>query len=43
MDEPGKYGIGQTISGGSKGMAALEGLVAAVEVRQLNLVPQIYP
>lgn len=33
MDESGKYGIGQTASGGSKGMAALEGFVAAVEVR----------
>jgi hypothetical protein len=31
-EEPGKLGIGQTASGGSRGMAALEGLVAAVEV-----------
>ena len=42
MDESGKYGIGQTGSGGSRGMAALEGLVAAVEVRQLHSIPQIY-
>ena len=37
-DDPGKLGIGQTSSGGSRGMAALEGLVAAVEVRRSNPV-----
>lgn len=31
-EEPKKLGIGQTTSGGSRGMAALEGLVAALEV-----------
>jgi hypothetical protein len=31
-EEPGNLGIGQTTSGGSRGMAALEGLVAAIEV-----------
>jgi hypothetical protein len=31
-DNPSKLGIGQTSSGGGNGMAALEGLVAAVEV-----------
>lgn len=31
-DEPGRLGIGQTTSGGARGMAALEGLVAAIEV-----------
>jgi len=31
-EEPSKLGIGQTSSGGTRGMAALEGLVAAVEV-----------
>ena len=31
-DEQQKLGIGQTSSGGSGGMAALEGLVAAIEV-----------
>lgn len=32
-DEQHKLGIGQTSSGGTKGMAALEGLVASIEVR----------
>jgi hypothetical protein len=31
-EQPSNLGIGQTSSGGSGGMAALEGLVAAVEV-----------
>jgi hypothetical protein len=31
-EDPTKLGIGQTSSGGSRGMAALEGLVAAIEV-----------
>ena len=31
-EDPSKYGIGQTGSGGSRGMAVLEGVVAAVEV-----------
>lgn len=31
-EDSSKLGIGQTGSGGSRGMAALEGLVAAVEV-----------
>ena len=32
-EAPHEYGLGQTGSGGGKGMAALEGLVAALEVR----------
>lgn len=32
-EEPNKLGIGQTSSGGTTGMAALDGLVAAIEVR----------
>jgi mediator of RNA polymerase II transcription subunit 25 len=32
-EDPAKLGIGQTNSGGTRGMAALEGLVAAIEVR----------
>lgn len=31
-DAPDKLGIGSTNSGGTRGMAALEGLVAAIEV-----------
>ena len=33
-DEPSKLGIGQTNSGSGRGLSALEGLVAAIEVRQ---------
>ena len=40
-EEPHKLGIGQTGSGGGYGMAALEGLVAAIEVRAAR--PQGYP
>lgn len=36
-EEPSKLGIGQTGSGGSRGMAALEGLVAAIEVGRLTI------
>jgi hypothetical protein len=32
LDEPMHFGIGMTNSGGARGMAALEGLVAALEV-----------
>jgi hypothetical protein len=35
-DEYANLGIGQTSSGGMRGMAALEGIVAAVEVRSLR-------
>ena len=31
-EQPQDLGIGQTCSGGSQGMAALEGIVAAIEV-----------
>ncbi|KAI0782306.1 hypothetical protein C8Q75DRAFT_811741 [Abortiporus biennis] len=31
-EDPARFGIGQTGSGGSRGMAALEGLVAAIEL-----------
>lgn len=31
-EEPSKLGIGQTNSGGGRGLSALEGLVAAIEV-----------
>lgn len=31
-EEPSKLGIGQTNSGSGRGMSALEGLVAAIEV-----------
>jgi hypothetical protein len=36
-EEAAKLGIGQTGCGDGNGMAALEGLVAAIEVRFLNL------
>ena len=32
-EDPAKLGVGHTSSGGTRGMAALEGLVAAIEVR----------
>jgi hypothetical protein len=32
-DNPGALGFGQTANGGGRGMAALEGLIAAIEVR----------
>jgi len=32
FEEPMHFGIGMTNSGGARGMAALEGLVAALEV-----------
>jgi hypothetical protein len=35
-EDSAKLGIGQTNSGGTHGMAALEGLVAAIEVRSDN-------
>jgi mediator of RNA polymerase II transcription subunit 25 len=34
-DDPAKLGFGQTANGGRRGMAALEGFVAAMEVRQV--------
>lgn len=40
-EEPARLGIGQTNSGGGQGMAALEGLVAAIEAR-LFLLQVIY-
>jgi hypothetical protein len=36
-ENPAKLGIGQTNSGGGMGMAALEGFVAAIEVRSFDL------
>lgn len=39
-DDPARLGVGQTGSGGGRGMAVLEGLVAAVEVRAL--LPIVY-
>ena len=35
-EEPGNLGIGHTGSESSRGMAALEGLVAAIEVGQMS-------
>lgn len=40
-DSPENLGIGTTGSGGNGGMAALEGLVAAIEVRAISHYPKL--
>lgn len=41
-EDPAKLGVGHTSSGGTRGMAALEGLVAAIEVRSDSYLLRVY-